>query len=57
MTEAKFPNGMPMVQRTLVTQKSANERVLVLMVPDEKNDDFTRFMRIKFVKRNTDSVE
>ena len=52
MTEAKYPNGKPMVQKTLVTQKGANERVLVLMVPSGKKSDFTKFMQINFVKRN-----
>ena len=51
-TEAKHPNGEPMVQKTLVTQINANERVLVLMVPGEKKDDFTKFMQIRFLKRN-----
>lgn len=51
MTEAKDPNGNQMVQKTSVTQEHANERVLVLMVPGEKKDDFTKFMQINFVKR------
>jgi len=50
-TEAKDVNGKPMVQKTSITHKHANERVLVLMVPGEKNNDFTKFMQIKFVKR------
>jgi Protein of unknown function (DUF1579) len=50
-TEAKDVNGKPMVQKTLVTQKNANERVLVLMVPGEKKKEFTKFMQIRFVKR------
>jgi hypothetical protein len=50
-TEAKDPNGKPMVQKTLITQKNANERVLELFVPSEKNNDFTKFMQIRFVKR------
>jgi hypothetical protein len=51
MTKAKDTNGKPMVQKTLVTQESADERVLVLMVPGDKKDAFTKFMQIKFVKR------
>jgi hypothetical protein len=51
MTEAKDMTGKPMVQKTLITQKDANERVLVLMVPGKKKDDFTKFMHIRFVKR------
>ena len=50
-TEAKDANGKPMVQKTLITQKSANERVLVLMVPGAEKDDFTKFMQVRFVKR------
>ena len=49
--EAKDTNGKPMVQKSLITQKNANERVLVLMVPGEKKNEFTKFMQIKFVKR------
>ncbi len=51
LTKAKDPNGKPMVQKTLVTQKNADERVLVLSVPGKEKDDFTKFMRIRFVKR------
>ena len=40
-----------MVQKTLVTQKDANERVLVLKVPSGKEGEFTKFMQIVFVKR------
>jgi hypothetical protein len=50
-TEAKDTNGKPMVQETLITQKNAHERVLVLMVPGEIENDFTKFMQIRFVKR------
>lgn len=50
-TEAKDPNGKPMVQKTLVTQNNADERVLVLSVPGKQEDDFTKFMQIRFVKR------
>ena len=51
MTEAKAPDGKAMVQQTSITQKGADERVLVLSVPGEKEDDFIRFMQIRFVKR------
>lgn len=51
MTEAKDPTGKPMVQKTLVTQKEANERELVLMVPSGEDGEFNKFMRIIFVKR------
>ncbi len=51
MTKAKTPDGKPMVQKTVITQKNANERVLVLNMPAAKKDEFTKFMQIKFVKR------
>ncbi len=50
-TQAKDLNGKPLVQRTLVTQENANERLLVLMVPGAKEGDFTKVMQIRFVKR------
>ena len=50
-TEAKDANGKPMVQKTLVIQKNADERVLVLSVPGKQKNDFTKFMQIRFVKR------
>ncbi len=51
MTKAKDANGNPLVQKTLVTQKTPGERFLVLMVPGAKENDFTKFMQIMFVKR------
>jgi hypothetical protein len=51
LTEAKAPGGEPMVQQTVVTQKRADERVLVLSVPGEKEGEFTKFMQIRFTKR------
>ncbi len=51
MTKAKQPNGEPMIQQTLITQKSADERVLVMSVPGEKEDDFTKSMQIRYVRR------
>lgn len=50
-TEAKDANGKPMVQTTMVTQKKADERILVLMVPGQDKNEFTKFKQIKFVKR------
>ncbi len=51
MTEARDVDGTPMVQKTTVTHKSADERVLVLSVPAEQKDEFTKFMQITFIKR------
>ncbi len=51
MTKAKEPNGKPMVQKTSITQKSANERVLVMSVPGENENEFNKIMQIRFVKR------
>ncbi len=51
MTEAKDTNGKPMVQKSLITQENANERVLILMMPGKKKNDFTKFMEIRFIKR------
>ena len=51
MTKAKDAQGNPMVQKTLITEKNENERILVLMVPGKKKDEFIKFMKIKFVKR------
>ena len=50
-TEAKDATGKPMVQRTSITQNSADERILVLSVPGKKENEFTKFMQIRFVKR------
>lgn len=51
MTEAKGPNGTPMIQKTLDTQKGSDERGLVLSVPSKEQGEFTKFMQIRFVKR------
>lgn len=51
MTEVKDPTGKPIVQRTVVTQKSADERVLLLSVPGKQKHEFTKSMEIVFVKR------
>jgi hypothetical protein len=55
-TEAKAPNGKPIVQQTSVTQKNADERVLVLSVPGKQKNEFTKFMQIRFVKRKQGSA-
>ena len=51
MTEAKEPSGKPIVQKTLITQQSADDRRLVLMVPGQKKDDYVKFMQIRFRRR------
>lgn len=50
-TEVKSREGKPIVQKTLVTKKSAEERMLVLSVQGKQENEFIEFMRIKFVKR------
>jgi Protein of unknown function (DUF1579) len=50
-TKFKDANGKPMVQKTVVTDKSADERLLVLSVPGKEPDEFIKFMQIKFLKR------
>jgi hypothetical protein len=50
-TKAKGPSGIPIVQKTSITQTNADERVLVLSVPDQQTDDFTKYMQIRFVRR------
>ena len=47
-TKAKDPNGNAIVQKTLVTHKSVDERVLVLSAPSEQKD---KFMQIRFIRR------
>lgn len=51
VTEAKDLHGKPMLQQTLVTHKTADERVLVLSVPGTQKDAFTKFMQIRFIRR------
>lgn len=51
-TKAKTAQGKPMIQKTVLTQKSPTERVLVLKVPGAKKGEFNKFMQIRFVKRN-----
>ncbi len=50
-TQAKDPSGKRMVQKTTVTQESADQRVLVLSVPGEQENEPVKFMQIRFVKR------
>lgn len=50
-TAAKGVDGTTIVQKTLVSQKTANERVLVLSVPGKEKNEFTKFMQIRYVKR------
>ena len=51
MVEAKHPNGTPMVQKSLITQKTADERVLVMFMPSGPDGEFTKFMEVIYVKR------
>lgn len=51
VTKAKMPDGTPMVQKTSITQKSEDERVLVLSMPGEKEGEHVKFMQITFTKR------
>ena len=50
-TKVKGLDGKPIVQKTVVTQKDADTRELVLSVPNEKKDGFVKFMQITFVRR------
>ena len=56
-TEAKDLNGKRIVQQTSVTQTSPDQRVLVLSVPHAQQNEFTKFMQIRFVKRKRDAPE
>lgn len=51
MTKAKTIQGKPMIQKTVLTQKSPNVRILVLKVPGAKQGEFNTYMQIKFTKR------
>ena len=51
LTKAKMPNGQPMLQKTTVTQNSADKRTLVLHAAGKKPGEFNKFMEIVFVKR------
>ncbi|GIW80559.1 MAG: hypothetical protein KatS3mg105_2366 [Gemmatales bacterium] len=48
---AKDADGKPMLQRSVVTHKNANERLLVLMVSGSEKNAFTKMMQIRFVKK------
>ncbi len=50
-TRGRTADGKPGVQRTKITQKNPNERVLILLTPGKKKNEFTTMMKIKFVKR------
>lgn len=54
MTNAKDPSGKPMPQKTSITHKNPDERVLVLSVPGKQKNDFTKFMQIKFIRRRSE---
>ena len=52
ITKVKDPSGTPIVQKTVVTQKDADTRLLVLSVPNkDMKDVFTKFMQVTFVRR------
>lgn len=50
-TKAKTPNGQLMTQETSVIHKSPTERFLILSMPIDGKDDYSKFMEIKFKKR------
>ena len=50
-TAARDPGGKPLVQRTMVTQKSDDVRILVLSVPGQQKSQFITFMKIRFTRR------
>ncbi|NND98640.1 MAG: DUF1579 family protein [Pirellulaceae bacterium] len=50
-THVKDAKGNPIVQKTTISHQNADERLLVLSVPDKATGAFKMFMRIKFVKR------
>jgi len=51
ITNVKDAAGNPIVQKTSITQIGADERVLVLSVPAEQENEFVKFMQIKYTKR------
>jgi hypothetical protein len=51
MTRGKYPNGNPIAQRTVMTQKDAVTRELVLTVPGETEGEYNKFMQITYTKR------
>jgi hypothetical protein len=50
-TKGRDPAGDPILQKTSVTQKGPDERVLVLTVPGKDNGKFVKFMEIRYVRR------
>ena len=50
-TEGKDEQGKPIRQKSLMTHKTADERVLVLMVPVAGKEEFRTFMQIRYVRR------
>ena len=50
-TQAKTPDGQPMIQKTSVTHKSATERHLIMKMKNPANGEFTKFMEITYTKR------
>jgi hypothetical protein len=50
-TRGKYPNGNPILQRTVMTHKDAGTRELVLTVPGETEGEYTKFMQITYTKR------
>lgn len=51
VTKAKMPNGDPMIQKTSITNKSEDERVLVLSMPAAQEGEVAKFMQINFTRR------
>lgn len=49
----KDPQGKPMVQKTTITSKSKTERVQVLNVAGDNPDEYKKFMRVRYVKRES----
>jgi hypothetical protein len=50
-TEAKDLDGTPILQKTSITHESADQRVLVLMVPGDMEGELTKVMQIRFFRR------
>ncbi|MEM9481985.1 MAG: DUF1579 family protein [Verrucomicrobiota bacterium] len=51
MTDAKDAAGNPVTQKTTVTQKNADERVLILHVPGGNDGEWVKFMEIRFTRK------
>lgn len=50
-TQAKTPDGQPMIQKTSVTHTSATERHLVMKMQNPSTGKFGKFMEINYTKR------